>query len=104
MEELKKIRRVLEKQDSTAPHEVLLVLDATTGQNALVQAREFLSAVGITGLVLTKIDGTARGGSIFPIAHELKLPIKFLGTGEQMDDLTEFEPRAFVQALLRSNK
>jgi fused signal recognition particle receptor len=104
MEELKKIRRVLEKQDPSAPHEVLLVLDATTGQNALAQAREFLSTVGITGLVLTKLDGTARGGSIFPIARELALPIKFIGTGEQLDDMTEFEPRAFVQTLLRSNK
>jgi len=102
MEELKKIRRVLVKQDPTAPHEVLLVLDATTGQNALVQAREFLSAVGVTGLVLAKVDGTARGGSIFAIARELNLPIKFLGTGERVDDLAEFEPRAFVQALLRS--
>jgi len=102
MEELKKIRRVLVKQDPTAPHEVLLVLDATTGQNALAQAREFLSAVGVTGLVLAKVDGTARGGSIFAIARELKLPIKFLGTGEKVEDLAEFEPRAFVQALLRS--
>jgi fused signal recognition particle receptor len=104
MEELRKIRRVLEKQDPTAPHEVLLVLDATTGQNALIQAREFLSTVGVTGLMLTKLDGTARGGSIFPIAHELKIPIKFVGTGEQMDDIAEFDPRSFVQALLRSNK
>ena len=102
MEELKKIRRVLIKQDLTAPHEVLLVLDATTGQNALAQAREFLSAVGVTGLVLAKVDGTARGGSIFAIARELRLPIRFLGTGEKVDDLAEFEPRAFVQALLRS--
>ncbi len=104
MEELRKIRRVLEKQDPTAPHEVLLVLDATTGQNALIQAREFLGTVGITGLMLTKLDGTARGGSIFPIAHELKLPIKFVGTGEQMDDIAEFDPQSFVQALLRSSK
>ena len=104
MEELRKIRRVVEKQDPTAPHEVLLVLDATTGQNALIQAREFLGTVGVTGLMLTKLDGTARGGSIFPIAHELKIPIKFVGTGEQMDDIAEFDPQSFVQALLRSNK
>lgn len=104
MEELRKIRRVLEKQDPSAPQEVLLVLDATTGQNALIQAREFLGTVGVTGLMLTKLDGTARGGSIFPIAHELKIPIKFVGTGEQMDDMAEFDPRSFVQALLRSNK
>lgn len=102
MEELKKIRRVLEKQDPTAPHQVLLVLDATTGQNALVQAREFTSAVGVTGLVLAKVDGTARGGSIFAIAKELSIPIMYLGSGEKVDDLTEFEPREFVQALLRS--
>ncbi len=104
MEELRKIRRVLEKQDTTAPHEVLLVLDATTGQNALIQAREFLGTVGVTGLMLTKLDGTARGGSIFPIGHELRIPIKFVGTGEQMDDIAEFDPQSFVQALLRSNK
>jgi len=104
MEELRKIRRVVEKQDPSAPHEVLLILDATTGQNALIQAREFLGTVGVTGLMLTKLDGTARGGSIFPIAHELNLPIKFVGTGEQLDDIAEFDPRAFVEALLRSNK
>jgi fused signal recognition particle receptor len=82
---------------------VLLVLDATTGQNALVQAREFLAAVGVTGLVLAKVDGTARGGSIFAIARELAIPIKFLGTGETVDDLAEFEPSAFVRALLRGS-
>ena len=101
MEELKKIRRILQKQDPSAPHEVLLVLDATTGQNALIQAREFTSAVGVTGLVLAKVDGTARGGSIFAIARDLKTPIRYLGSGETMDDLAEFEPREFVQALLR---
>ena len=104
MEELKKMRRILQKQDATAPHEVLLVLDATTGQNAVVQAREFTSAVGVTGLVLAKVDGTARGGSIFAIARDLKTPILYLGSGETVDDLAEFEPREFVQALLRGKQ
>lgn len=103
MEELRKIRRVVEKLDATAPHEVLLVLDATTGQNALTQAREFLKSAGVTGLVLAKVDGTARGGSIFAIARELALPIKFLGSGEQVDDLAEFQPRDFVQTLFRGS-
>lgn len=103
MEELRKIRRVVEKLDATAPHEVLLVLDATTGQNALSQAREFLKSAGVTGLVLAKVDGTARGGSIFAIARELALPIKFLGSGEQVDDLAEFQPRDFVQTLFRGS-
>jgi fused signal recognition particle receptor len=101
MEELKKMRRILAKQDPTAPHEVLLVLDATTGQNAIVQAREFTSAVGVTGLVLAKVDGTARGGSIFAIARDLRTPILYVGSGEKVDDLAEFEPNEFVQALLR---
>ncbi len=100
MEELRKIRRVLEKQDPAAPQETILVLDATTGQNALVQAREFQKAAGLTGLIITKIDGTAKGGAIFPIVRELKVPIYFLGTGEQIDDLAPFQPRAFVEALL----
>ena len=101
MEELKKIRRVLAKLDPTAPHEVLLVLDATTGQNAVLQAREFTNAVDVTGLVLTKIDGTAKGGVIFAIGREFKTPIKFLGDGEQIEDIDPFEPRPFVEALLR---
>jgi len=100
MEELRKIRRVLEKQDPAAPQETILVLDATTGQNALIQAREFQKAAGLTGLIITKIDGTAKGGAIFPIVRELKVPIYFLGTGEQIDDLAPFQPRAFVDALL----
>lgn len=101
MEELKKIRRVLNKQDTTAPHEVLLVLDATTGQNAISQARTFMDAVGVTGIVLAKLDGTAKGGMAFAIADELHLPIKFIGTGEKLEDLAEFESAAFVDALLR---
>lgn len=101
MEELRKIYRVLGKQDPAAPQETILVLDATTGQNALVQAREFQKVAGVTGLILAKIDGTAKGGAIFPIVRELKVPVYFLGTGEQVDDLEPFNPRAFVDALLQ---
>jgi fused signal recognition particle receptor len=99
MEELKKIRRVLERLDEKAPHEVLLVLDATTGQNAIIQAREFGNAAGVTGIVLAKLDGTAKGGMAFAIAEELKLPIRFVGTGEQVDDLDTFDPEEFVRGL-----
>lgn len=102
MEELRKIHRVLSKQDPNAPEATLLVLDATTGQNALVQAREFQKAAHVTGLVLAKIDGTAKGGSVFPIVRELKVPILFLGSGEQIDDIDPFDARAFVDALLQS--
>ena len=87
MEELKKIQRVAQKVDPTAPHEVLLVLDATSGQNALEQARVFGEAVGITGVILTKLDGTAKGGVAFAIRRELGVPIKFVGTGEKLDGL-----------------
>ena len=100
MEELKKIRRVLTRVDARAPDEVLLVLDANQGQNALAQAREFHAAVGVTGLVLTKLDGTARGGIVVAIAREMKLPIRFIGIGEQPEDFGEFAPEAFVDALL----
>lgn len=100
MEELKKIRRVVTKLDETAPHEVLLVLDATTGQNGLSQARSFTEAVNVTGIVVAKLDGTAKGGIVFAIAQELGIPIKFIGTGEQLDDLAEFDAEEFVQALL----
>ena len=99
MEELKKIRRVLDKRLSGAPHEVLLVLDATTGQNALQQVKQFTSAVEVTGLVLTKLDGTAKGGIVLAISQELKVPVKFIGVGEQIDDLQVFDRRAFVDAL-----
>jgi len=99
MEELRKVRRVMEKADPSAPHEVLLVLDATTGQNGLSQARHFTQAVGVTGIVLAKLDGTAKGGIVFAIAHELKVPIKFIGTGERIDDLAEFDAGDFVRAL-----
>lgn len=99
MEELKKIKRVLSKLDATAPHELLLVLDATIGQNAIVQAQEFHAAIGLTGLIVTKLDGTAKGGAVFAIAQQLRLPIKFIGTGEQLGDLAPFNPEAFVCAL-----
>jgi fused signal recognition particle receptor len=99
MEELKKIKRVLGKRLSGAPHEVLLVLDATTGQNALQQARLFHEAVGVTGLVLTKLDGTAKGGIVLAVSTELKIPVKYLGVGEQIDDLQPFDQQAFVDAL-----
>lgn len=100
MEELKKVRRVLNRVDPAAPDEVLLVLDANQGQNALAQAREFHAAVGVTGLVLTKLDGTARGGVVVAIARELALPIRFIGIGEQPADFGEFDAAAFVDALL----
>ena len=100
MEELKKVRRVMGRVDPQAPDEVLLVLDANQGQNALAQAREFHAAVGVTGLVLTKLDGTARGGIVVAIAREMKLPIRFIGIGEQPGDFGEFDAEAFVDALL----
>ncbi|GAB4563740.1 MAG: hypothetical protein Tsb0017_23090 [Geothermobacteraceae bacterium] len=99
MEELKKVRRVLEREIPGAPHETLLVLDATTGQNALVQARLFQEAVGVTGLALTKLDGTARGGIVVAIANDLKLPVRFVGIGEGIEDLRPFDPELFVRAL-----
>uniref|UniRef100_UPI00405686E4 signal recognition particle-docking protein FtsY n=1 Tax=Candidatus Electronema sp. TaxID=2698783 RepID=UPI00405686E4 len=99
MEELKKIRRVIGKNLPAAPHEVMLVLDATTGQNALSQAKLFHEAVGVTGLTLTKLDGTAKGGIVANICHELKIPVRFIGIGEQADDLRDFDPHEFVDAL-----
>ncbi|CAK8713574.1 Signal recognition particle receptor FtsY [Candidatus Electrothrix gigas] len=99
MEELKKIKRVIGKNLSTAPHEVMLVVDATTGQNAVSQAQMFHEAVGITGLTLTKLDGTAKGGIVTNICHELKIPVRFIGIGEQVDDLRDFAPEEFVDAL-----
>ena len=100
MEELKKVKRVIAKTDPDAPHEVLLVLDASTGQNALSQAVQFHQAVGVTGLVLTKLDGTAKGGIVFAIARRLGLPIRFIGVGEGIDDLRPFDAAEFVAALL----
>jgi len=100
MSELTKLRRVIERQLPGAPHESLLVLDAPTGQNGLVQARQFHEAVPLTGVVLTKLDGTAKGGIVVRIVRELKLPIKFVGVGERAEDLQPFDPAAFVDALV----
>jgi fused signal recognition particle receptor len=99
MEELKKIMRVLQKYDPEAPHEVLLVIDATTGQNGFLQAKQFVQDAGVSGIILTKLDGTARGGIVFAVASELGLPIKFIGTGEKLGDIAPFDPEAFVDAL-----
>ncbi len=99
MEELKKVRRVIGRELAGAPHEVLLVLDATTGQNAVQQARVFTEAIGVTGIALTKLDSTAKGGVVVAVAAELKLPVKLVGIGEQVDDLRPFDPIAFVEAL-----
>jgi fused signal recognition particle receptor len=99
MEELKKIKRVIGKKIFDAPHEILLVLDATTGQNAISQAKIFNEAVGITGLALTKLDGTAKGGIVANICRELQIPIRFIGIGEQIDDLRDFDPDEFIDAL-----
>ncbi|MCC7363445.1 MAG: signal recognition particle-docking protein FtsY [Dehalococcoidia bacterium] len=100
MEELKKINRIVQRNHPDAPHETLLVLDATTGQNGLMQARTFTGAVGVTGIVLAKLDGTAKGGIAFAIAHELDIPVRFIGTGERMTDLAPFDAREFVDSLL----
>jgi len=100
MDELKKIRRVIAKAEPSAPHEVLMVLDATTGQNALSQLRHFRAAVGVTGLCLTKLDGTAKGGIVVAIAREINLPIRYVGLGEGVDDLIPFDAPAFVDAIL----
>lgn len=99
MLELQKVHRVMGKQLPGAPHEVLLVLDATTGMNAMNQAREFHKAVNVTGLVITKLDGTSKGGVVVAIQRELGLPVKFIGVGEQADDLQPFEPKSFAEAL-----
>ena len=99
MQELKKIRGVAAKQVHRAPHETWLVLDATTGQNALSQARHFKDVVNVTGIILAKLDGTAKGGIAFAVAHDLGLPIRFVGTGERVNDLAEFDAEAFVEGL-----
>ena len=99
MTELDKIRRVAAREVDGAPHEVLLVLDATVGQNGLAQAREFMNVAGVTGIVLTKLDGTAKGGIAVAIAHDLKLPIRYVGVGETIDDLIPFSPDEYVDAL-----
>jgi fused signal recognition particle receptor len=99
MAELEKMTRIARREVAGAPHEVLLVLDATTGQNGLTQAREFTRSAGVTGLILTKLDGTAKGGVVTAIAKDLKIPIRFVGVGEKLDDLVEFSPDDFVESL-----
>jgi fused signal recognition particle receptor len=100
MAELEKMKRAAAKLVPGAPHEILLVLDATTGQNGLAQAKEFTDRVGVTGIVLTKLDGTAKGGIVVAIVRSLRLPIRYLGVGEQLDDLLDFDPNAYVASLL----
>jgi fused signal recognition particle receptor len=102
MEEIKKVKRVAAKALEGAPHEVLLVLDATVGQNGLQQAKEFMQVAGVTGIVLTKLDGTAKGGVAVAIAHDLKLPIQYVGVGEGIDDLIPFSPDDYVDALFQA--
>jgi fused signal recognition particle receptor len=100
MDELEKIKRVMAKLDPDAPHETLLVLDAGTGQNALTQASNFRDTVGVSGIILTKLDGTAKGGMIFSVAQQLQTPIRYIGVGESVDDLRPFDNEEFVDALL----
>ncbi len=102
MKELEKLKEIARKQVHEAPHEILLVLDATTGQNALAQAKKFKEIVSITGVVLTKLDGTAKGGMVLAIGKELGVPVRFVGTGEQLDDLMPFDPQAFVDGLFEA--
>ena len=104
MEELKKITRVISKVDETAPHEVMLVIDAGTGQNALNQAEQFQKAVGVTGITLTKLDGTAKGGIVFALAEQLAIPIRFIGVGESIDDLRPFKAKEFTEALFDQSR
>ncbi|PYL66158.1 MAG: signal recognition particle-docking protein FtsY, partial [Verrucomicrobia bacterium] len=100
MAELQKVKRSLAKLDPNAPHEILLVVDATTGSNALNQAREFHNAIGLTGLIVTKLDGSGKGGIVVAIANELKIPTRFVGTGEKIDDFALFDGREFVAKML----
>jgi fused signal recognition particle receptor len=100
MEELKKIKRVVQRVDPTAPHETLLVLDANTGQNGVSQAKYFTEAVGITGIILTTLDSTAKGGIVLAICDQLKIPVRFIGTGETVEDLAPFDPKSFVEAIM----
>jgi fused signal recognition particle receptor len=103
MDELGKIARVLKKLDPSAPHEVLMVIDGTTGQNAISQVRQFREIVGVTGLAVTKLDGTAKGGVVFALAREFGLPIRFIGLGEAAGDLRVFDAAALVDGLLPAN-
>jgi fused signal recognition particle receptor len=100
MEELKKMHRIIQRNHPDGPHETFLVLDATTGQNGLMQAKTFAEAVGVTGIILAKLDGTAKGGIAFAIAHELGIPVRFIGTGEKVGDLAPFDAEDFVDSLL----
>jgi fused signal recognition particle receptor len=100
MEELKKMRRVIQRIDPSGPHETLLVLDATTGQNGLNQAKYFTEAVGVSGIILTKLDSTAKGGIVLAICDQLKIPVRFIGTGEKLDDLAPFDAQTFVEAIM----
>lgn len=100
MEELKKLHRILGKKDPTSPHEVLLVVDATTGSNALMQAKEFHKAIPLTGLIVTKLDGSGKGGILVPIYQEMKVPARFIGLGERAEDFQPFDPKQFVEELL----
>jgi fused signal recognition particle receptor len=102
MAELEKMRRVAGRKIPGAPHEVLLIMDATTGQNGLQQAKEFLKAAGVTGLIVTKLDGTAKGGVLFSIAQELNIPVRYIGVGESLEDLLEFSPESFVDSLFNT--
>jgi fused signal recognition particle receptor len=99
MEELKKINKVIQKFIPDGPHELLMVIDATTGQNALLQARKFAEDIGLTGVIITKMDSTAKGGFAFAVADDLGVPIKYIGTGEKVENLMPFEPQNFVAAL-----
>ncbi|MBN2410357.1 signal recognition particle-docking protein FtsY [candidate division KSB1 bacterium] len=101
MAELDKIHRVLNRQSPEAPHEVFLVMDATTGQNGLTQAKKFAESVNVSGLILTKLDGTAKGGIVFSIVKELNIPVRYIGLGEQLDDIEDFDPEMFVEALFQ---
>ena len=103
MEELKKVKRVMQKIDADAPHEIMLIVDASIGQNALAQAKEFNSALGLTGISVTKLDGTAKGGILFAIAEQIGIPVRFIGVGESIDDLQEFDAEKFTKALLKLN-
>lgn len=103
MQELKKVRNVAAKARVGAPHETWLVLDGTTGQNALAQARQFKEAVAVSGVVITKLDGTAKGGMVFAVSHELELPIRFMGTGEKIGDIAPFDPDAFIDGLFEQD-
>jgi fused signal recognition particle receptor len=102
MEELRKVRRIVEREVPGAPHETLLVLDATTGQNAIAQARTFADAIGLTGIVLTKLDGTARGGVAIAVRREVGVPLRYIGIGEGADDLRSFDAHQFVDALFET--